>query len=135
MKTTMNREVTVCDSCKRVIELCGTKCDECGRDFCFECSHSKIVIYSFGVHVGGYGDAHWCKECDHRLHMDADPRHVAYEMIQKLRAEGAAWHRDYSRRCEVAEAVTRTFHEERERAEKKAGEHLRSGDTGRHAAH
>src|SRR5262252_7482591 len=116
MKKPMTRETTCCDVCGDVIEICGTKCDNCGKDFCYECEKKHIVSYAHGIHVGGSGDAHWCVPCDHQLHLDADLRHLAFETIKKLRAEGAAWHRDYHERCRAAEERVEQMNQRWERA-------------------
>lgn len=85
MKTTIQKEVDICDRCKK--EGYVNSCDSCGTDLCWDCQKTEAVKYEHAIYVSGSGDALYCKACDTTLAAKGDKRLMAYRRIKELRAE------------------------------------------------
>jgi len=97
--------VTLCDSCGEVGTFALSSCDECKKNFCFECAYTRKLLkeYAHSVSCSGSGDAHYFIECDARLMREGNERQAKYLTIERLRRESDAWWHDYKKRAADAE--------------------------------
>jgi hypothetical protein len=105
-KKQLTKDVEVCDVCG-TDKMVFSHCNNCSKDYCYECAKTHAVTYSHGVYCGGSGDACYCNACRNELLKKGDVRLLAYLKIQDLRAEAKRWSEDFNMRQEHAEKVIR----------------------------
>lgn len=118
MKKQVTELATICD-------LCGSDncysdtCFRCGKDFCGDCSRENTVTYQHERSVAGYGDGHYCVECDAILRAEqSDPLHNAYVAFKAILDEMHQVYVDQSDRARNATMVIKREFDKRGAAKK-----------------
>jgi hypothetical protein len=113
MKKTISEEVAICDVCKT--NRGTSKCMRCGSDSCYDCEKVHMVTYYHGISVRGYGDGHYCYECDSALRASNDDSlHRAYRTLTAIKSEMDRAYADMRERAEAAEDAVRQEFEKHE---------------------
>ena len=103
-----SQAVKICDICGSD-NMVFSHCDNCAKDYCYECAKTHGKTYQHGVYCGGSGDAYYCTECASALRKFGDRRLAAYQVIQDLRAEEVRWSDDFRARQKAAEKTVMEF--------------------------
>jgi hypothetical protein len=108
MRKKVEKEIKICDCCGSD-DCVFNECTSCGKHFCYECNKKRHVGKEFAhsVYCSGSGDVYFCIGCL----SEPTPRTAeildAYQTVQRLRAENAAWYEDFKARSDKAEAEVR----------------------------
>lgn len=102
-------EVHECDSCGKDCEHYPSKCDVCGKEFCWGCREGNVKTFDHGVYCSGSGDGSYCNECAKKALEAKEPRMMAFLTIRDLRVEAIARNDEFSKRVKEAEAIVKSL--------------------------
>ena len=102
MKKIIEKEVTICDCCKKENYL--DKCLNCGVEHCHNCQKTQGVIFNHAVNFSGSDDGYYCNQCNGELSRSKqDPLYNAYNKIKMLRDEAKKFYSIFDKKRKIAE--------------------------------